>query len=476
MKKMYLCFVILSLKSLSIAQSKLELKEFLNSVKNKNSNIESLKYSIEAAEYKKESGDLGLAPVLFLSGGYLSDKKQPNQLYANETEAKKYTLGLSKKFSSGTLVKITSDLSEIKNKGLQNPLFAPFAEYSSGSLGISLTQSLLKDSFGFGTELRHQRENQQLALELSALTLQERQTLLDAEALFWDNLYLDQEVKQRESSLARATKIENWIQKRFQDGIADRADMMNAKALKALREMQLISSVDELRSAQKKLRDVLELKKDEQSPILQGDLSLNRGIAVYVSKDRPVKRIDVKVAELESDLKMTLSKEIEDSQKSDLVLTAGYNTNAYANPGSGAFALTSELSKTDTPTAQVGLVWTYMLDTDSKKSLSLQAEKEALAAKLKAQKKRIDGLSSWEELSRRHLELTKKIEAMNKVAEFQKERARAEQDKLSKGRSITSQVISSEQDASDSELTLVKLKAEQRKLESQSLLFEEVKE
>lgn len=85
-------------------------------------------------------------------------------------------------------------------------------------------------------------------------------------------------------------------------------------------------------------------------------------------------------------------------------------------------------------------------------------------------------LSVWEELNRRYKEFSNKIEALSKVAEFQRERAKAEQDKLAKGRSITSQVITSEQESSESELTLIKLKAEQRKLESQGLLFTEIKD
>jgi hypothetical protein len=48
-----------------------------------------------------------------------------------------------------------------------------------------------------------------------SLTLQEKQQVFEAELLFWDSLYLDLEVIQREASLQRATKIENWIQSSY---------------------------------------------------------------------------------------------------------------------------------------------------------------------------------------------------------------------------------------------------------------------
>ena len=50
-------------------------------------------------------------------------------------------------------------------------------------------------------------------------------------------------------------------------------------------------------------------------------------------------------------------------------------------------------------------------------------------------------------------------------------RALVEKDKLSKGRTITSEAITAEQDAAETALTLMKLRTEQRKLESQAKLF-----
>jgi hypothetical protein len=54
---------------------------------------------------------------------------------------------------------------------------------------------------------------------------------------------------------------------------------------------------------------------------------------------------------------------------------------------------------------------------------------------------------------------------------YQKERYRSEQDKLAKGRTITSQVITAEGDVAESELSLIKLLTEQRKLEAQAKMF-----
>lgn len=474
-KQQLLLATFLTFSSLSQGQQVMGLEEFTQKIQSRNTNFETFKYSREASELKQKSGDLSLVPVLFLSAGYLSDKKQPNQLSANESLAQKYSLGVSQKFSSGTSLKISSDLMEVENKGIQSPIFSSYSKYTTGSLGVSLSQSLLKDGFGELTTYRRERENLQKNLEVYSVSLQERQQLLEAELVFWDALYLDLEVKQREASLQRAIKIENWIQKRYSDGIADKADMMNARALKATRELQLISSLDEQKVIQKKIRDLLEMDAKEVTPVFKGDLNKSRGLSFYLPNVKNITRMDVQLSLLETALRKTVTKEVAGNQKSDLQLSASYNTNAY-DTSKSAFALTSDLTKTDTPTTQVALTWTYLWDTEEKRALTLQSEKELKVSELKLKRKQIESQSVWEELNRRYNELSQKIEAMSKVTEFQRERAKAEADKLSKGRSITSQVITSEQEASDSELSLIKMKAEQRKLESQGLLFTEIKE
>lgn len=456
------------------AQQVLTLEEFILKIKEKNTTFKSFQFSEQSSELKLKSGDIELTPVLFMSAGYLSDKKQPNQLSASESIAQKYSLGWSQKFSTGTNLKISTDLSEVQNNGIQSPLFSSYSKYSTGTLGVNISQSLIKNSFGELTEFRRERELLQKNMETFALTIQERQQLFEAEMLFWDALYYELEVKQREASLQRAAKIESWIQKRYIDGIADKADLMNAKALKATRELQLISSLDEQKNINKKIRDFLELTDTERTPTFNGDINKSRTLSYYMNGKKNISRMEVEISILELSLRNTILKEVMGNQKSDLQLSLSYNTNSYDNSKS-AIAMTSDLTKTETPTTQVVLTWTYLWETEAKRSISLQAEKELKLSELKLKRKQLESQSLWAELNRRYEELNSKIAAMTKVTDYQRERARAEQEKLSKGRSITSQVITSEQEASDSELTLIKMKAEQRKLESQGLLFTEVK-
>ncbi|MCB0370385.1 MAG: hypothetical protein KDD45_13420, partial [Bdellovibrionales bacterium] len=234
------------------------------------------------------------------------------------------------------------------------------------------------------------------------------------------------------------------------------------------------TSLDEQKANERKIRDFLELKLEEKTPEFVGDLDKQRSMNYYIPESKSIDHLSVVTSILESDLKKVVANIIRENQKSDLLLSLAYNTNAY-DMNKSAADLSGDLTKTETPTTQVGLTWTYIWGTDAKRAITLQAEKEEQLAQLKLQRAKIESESLWEELNRRYNELSNKILAMTKVTKFQRERAEAEQDKLSKGRSITSQVITSEQEASDTELNLIKLKSEQRKLECQGLLFTEVK-
>ena len=154
-----------------------------------------------------------------------------------------------------------------------------------------------------------------------------------------------------------------------------------------------------------------------------------------------------------------IAQEVKDAYKPDLVFSGSYNTNSKATELSEA---TKEWTKTETPTTKLGVTFTYLFDTDVKTAALNSASKEATSQKMMSERKLLESESQWSELNRRYAEITRKIQSV---------RAKEEAIKFNKGRSITANVINSEQDAAEAELTLTKLKVEQRKLEAQGRLF-----
>lgn len=473
-----LIFLISALFIFPSSALAMTLEQYLAQVVQKHRGLEGLRGAQEAAVQARVSGDIELAPRLHLTGGYLSDKKQPATLGAEETRSEFYNLSLSKLFSTGTQVAVTAKTMGLETLGVNLP--AGFGDlfptnYAQGGLGIELSQSLWKNAFGRSTRLRRDRQMTLAEAEVGGHDLQSRQILAGAEIAFWDLLYLQEEVTLRESSLARGKKLEAWFRRRAGDGISDRTDVLNAEALVAARDLQLASSKDLLVAAEKNLRMYLEIPDGEALPKLQGVIAQIRDPQSFVEKEGRVVRLDAHLASLKAKTQEIAAKEVEEGTRADLVLKGSYFTNSY-EPGGEAIDGTKEWHQTDHPTTQVSLSWTYLFETDAKKASVGAARGQARVARLQAERAGLESESAWSEMIRRHGELSHQIKAAEALQKIQSNLAKALQDKYSRGRAMTSDVISSEESAAEAELRLTKMRAEQRKLEAQTRLFVNVKE
>ena len=118
-----------------------------------------------------------------------------------------------------------------------------------------------------------------------------------------------------------------------------------------------------------------------------------------------------------------------------------------------------------------GVNFTWLFDTDAKKSQQSAASKDALAAQYLAERNLVLGKNAWSDLMRKYEITQQSVKTLEKVANYQRERAKAEQEKFSKGRTITANVVTAETDAAEAEVTLLKAKSGLRKLEASSVLF-----
>ncbi|MFM6928417.1 MAG: TolC family protein [Bdellovibrio sp.] len=447
----------------------MNLQEYLNAVQSKHRSLKALDIAKEAADDNREAGDISLVPVLTMGASYLNDRNPLGQfaaLGASETKITSYNLGLGKKFSSGTAVSVYAQTSEVENSGT---VPARYAKMGVGMLGVSLSQSLWKDFFGNSTRLRWERQDAATATAKGSYDLQARGLLVGAEAAYWNYIYARENVGTAKGALERAKKIESWTRRRVNDGISDRADLYQAQALVASRQLFLISGQDELESSTSAIRNFLSLEKADAFPEVVGDISQARPINALIEGNQGrVVLIEAYLASLEAKARSIAAKEVEDVYRPDLVLSGAYNTNALEKDMPEA---TANMSNTDRPTTKVALNFTYMFDTDVKSAARNEARKLALAARLTAEQKLIDSETSWTELNRQYVEMSKRVEAAEAISKLQNDRARATNDLFNKGRTITMSVVDAEQDAATAELNLIRLKSEQRKMEAQGRLF-----
>lgn len=456
-------------------EKKLTLELFLQEVQKNNRHLVALQSSQRAANLRYVQTDLELSPAVTLKASQLDDKAlvQAGSFTQTRLKATEYSLGLGKKFSTGTSVALSGSATESNLEALTP---GPFSlRNARGSMGISLSQSLWKDGFGSATNLKYQREEQQRNLEFSSYDLQIRKALSEAESAYWDLIYSKFEVQLRKESLQRAKKIESWISRRVGNGIGDRADLLNAQGLVATRELQLISAEDQLISAKVKVANLMELSDVKNLPEVEENLNEKRELLRLVdsldgqqNQSEEILRLDAYLSVIESKTKAISAQEVSDQFKPDLSLEGQYKTNGYSD---SMQSISPELDARDRPTTAIAIKFTYLLDEGVKKSARNAARLDAVASQDKAMYQVRDGRTAWQEMLRRNSELSNLILQAEKIARIQSEKAVVERDKLSKGRSITSNVITAEQDAAESELSMSRLKVEQRKLESQARLF-----
>lgn len=451
--------------------SGMSLDQFLQMVKTHNAKAQALALQIEASEDRRLSGDLELTPLLGASYNYLSDQSLPQSIPGTTKLLNRSSeIYVAKKFSSGTSTKLFAQGKDYEFVGASS---AYPGKYATGAFGITLSQSLWKDFFGAATRLRHSREAFLSQMEKSQAEYQLRQLMSDAEVAYWNFLYKKEEKKQREESLERSTKILNWVKRRESDGISDRSDRFNSEALVTARQLNLLNSDDDLKSAEQSIRDYLSLERSEAIPVISGNITMSRPIKGQFSKNQRILRADAYIQLLESKTKKLVSDEVADGLKPDLTLQASYKTNSFEDE---LGKTTNKWTDNSKPSTMVGVQFTYLFDTSAKDSKANAARKEAMASEMKAKKLIRESESAWEELQRKYDELSQKIALAENIKDFQMKRAQEEQLKLSRGRSVTNQVVISEEDAASAELTVLQLKAEQRKLEAITRSYFEVSE
>jgi outer membrane protein TolC len=467
LKKLTLSFLLLG----HISASAMNLEDYLKAVQEKNKMFQSLNSSAQASYEKKISGDSALMPVLTLKRSFLNDKN-PRPINVNAfvqyMNVSEYSIGIAKKFSTGTAFSANTALGKSTTSFLSNS--TPIdVEQGNSSLNFGVSQSLWKDAFGTSTRLRWEREAHIESIEKTALRIQSQSVLMDAEIAFWDFIYAREDLKVKKSNLQKAEKLKAWMTKRVSNGLSERSDLVQIEALVASRSLMLSISKDDYEAARKKIATHLE--SSGNLPEFEARIGDERKIDNLVSGKLHKGRVidwESFASVAESKLKNAVSREVSEGLKPDLQLKASYTTNGI---GASSDENIKNLVKTDKATQAVALEFTYLLDGDVKSSVKNAALLDAQASRLKSERKVLEGESQWSELQRRWSEMTSKIKTTELISKLQNERARLESDKLEKGRTVTSQVIMAEQDAADAELNLIKLKAEHRKIEARARMF-----
>lgn len=458
--------VFISFSFSSFSAETIDLDQYLKLVEERSRRVLAAKAKMESSQFKSSAAGLNLEPILTSKVIRISDESQPNQL-GKKSEITTAQVGIQKQFQSGTAAAVTVSGNEVD---VTNPLVPSLGEYTTGTVELSVKQSLWKDGFGSNTKRILSREKLTAQIELQASDLEYRRALIDAENDFWDYIVAKEDLKLKVENLDRAQKLEKWTQNRVGNGISDQADLMNAKALGSLRAVQLLTAEDELKAQESQLRQNLELANGEPLPMINGDLEKRRSLNVDRLRQRSnVLPLAAQLAIAEAQIKILISEEKLDGLKPDLSAFATYASNSFDRTTSDAV---SNVTDGKLPKSTIGIAFSMPIGTGAKKAFEDASLGEARAAALQSQKALDEGRDSWSEFLRRYDVVLKNVENLKQLSSFQDRRLKAERDKFSRGRTVTATVVTAETEAAEAIVNALKAKSTLRKLEASSLLFE----
>ncbi len=445
-----LTFLLVAIPSLSFGAT-LSLEDFLKQVEQKNQSMTASKLIIEGADLKASESKLLFRPNVFAQAQTASDKKPTTNVNAqgDRTDYTFFTAGLTQQFNFGLQGKLGYNFSHTKIYNAQ-PNFLPVSDFHDGVATLELSQSLWRNFWG------NESRSQQSIISAQSLASKHTEnykikaTLAQAESLYWSLSQIRKVVIVQKESLERAQKIRSWNQNRLKSGLAESSDFLQSDANFKARDYELKNSLQDLKNLE---RAVNALRGVDNEVFSEDVESVNSNkIKTLTLPSKAELRDDTKAAlELQKIAKATAALSIE-KNKPTFELYGTYALNG-RNPESSQ-AVTNSF-KTDHDTKAIGLRFVAPLDFDTTHDNINGYKNDQIAAEQNYQRKLFEQDQQWNDLVSKFDDAKIKLSLVEKIEEAQKIKASNERDRLSKGRTVTFQVLNFEQDYAQSELARI---------------------
>jgi len=340
-------------------------------------------------------------------------------------------------------------------------------KYYSNKLAAEVKLDLLRN--GFGSEVRSTKKAVEYKNEAVYYEkmYQARQVLIQAETAYWELALAREAVKIHEQLLNRANQLDSWMQGKINLNLLDQSDINQSKSEVQYRKLELKGALDTEKSAARAFNYLrgLDAEKVEETLALPEEKDLQTEI-----KDQdPKKRLDylALLKNLEAaKAGAALKKEV---LSSELSIGASASLNALETDLGAAW---NNSFKGDKYVYGAGINLRVPLDFPAE-TLSTAYDSEWKAVEIFCEAKRLETKTELSELNRKLIDVKERLLLAVELERLQKNKANAERDRLSRGNSVTAQVLTFEQDWSKSQLGVLEIKKGILEIIARLKLFEE---
>lgn len=433
----------------------LTLESYLKQVTDQHQGLKSSLGASEGAQQRSNESVAMLAPNVFVNAQQLVDEKPTANpaFQGNKTSATSYSVGVSKLTSFGTAAKLSYNSGFVDIDGA-NPAFFPEPETYETRTTLEVSQPLWRNFFGSETRAVMELSRNSALATSATEAYKARMMRMEAELTYWRLVLARESVAVNKASLQRSEKIRAWSANRAKLELADKADLIQAEAAVAGRNLELRMAGDEEEAAARafnSLRGVAGTKVSETltpiSPEMVDKLS---------TPARSGDRLDVVAAQSYARLAAANAKVAGEKYRPTFDIFATYSMN-----GRGKFEsqANEDARGSDYPTTVVGLRFNAPIGGSVSATRSGYA-KEASAAEDLAKRKGFEQDQEWQDLNDKLGQAKERLTLSRSLETLQKQRMDYERDRQQRGRSTMYQVIMAEQDFANTQLNRIRTQAE----------------
>ncbi len=437
---------------------KLTLEEYLNQVKTQSAQGRAAVDALTAAELRLNEAEVSLSSEFYTEFGLLDNRAEPtSSTQPWRQRSSGFRAGVRDRSVLGLSTDVFVDSRKVNldqpNLGGGFGGFQPPDEYYHTQAGIELTQSLWRNGFGEVSRAQLDMERANSRINYLRQKFELKNLLIKAENTYWSVVSFNEIVKLQEENVDRSLKLKNWMNKRAGMRLVDDVDALQAQAAADQRELELMSSRDELASLARQFNTLRGQSTEDISDL--ADLPTAEFL-MKMAKD-PAKRMtreDFAMVYEQAVLARAQAKAARSAIRPQLDLKAGVVANGFDTVRTTAW--NESTRNFEDPTVSVGVVFSIPLDYSllsemrrAYRAQSRSAEQALEAAKFNEERAWDDFLKQREDAQRR-FEKSVALEKVNTTL-VKRERAR-----LMNGRSTTFQSITMEQNLASAQVQRVR--------------------
>ncbi|OGF45489.1 MAG: hypothetical protein A2452_10975 [Candidatus Firestonebacteria bacterium RIFOXYC2_FULL_39_67] len=457
--------ICILLPGVCFGENALTFEDYLSQVKVKNPDIKSANLFIDSMGKKVLQTGMVYSPRLIGDYSFIDDRSGSSlgsTLQLNETVTNVWDLSVSKKWGSGTTTSVGYSNS-INALDLQSPYevipgvsLSKFTAYDI-QFYAKVEQSLIKDFMSKYTEAGINKNKASVKSAQYIQIYSAQQILLKARSIYLALSLSREIVNFRKAELQRAEEILKWNENRVNNDLADKADLLQAKAFFRQRQLNLQLAVED----EKKTCLNFNNMRGKSSDSVEENISvLNDIVSKYSNENLTPKgqRADVLSAKNTKASSEYLKLETEYSLLPDLNVYGKASLHGLDLSNSGAFNQAIGVYK---PTYSVGINLIVPLDFSTPETVNKGYELDYQASIESLNKAEISSKNDWINLTETWKNVKERIVSSLDIKNIQTERLEYERQRFQKGRTTMSQMVNTENDLDDATLNYYRYIVEQ---------------